>query len=104
MSFEPAGTKETLTATAPDGVCTSSGALHRATSVPMALIYGRNATLHVGRTHARAVIPEVLALMSAGKLRPELVTTCVEPLDNAPRALREHALGHATKTIVAEAG
>ncbi len=103
VSFEPKGLGSALSATAPDGVCTSSGALHRTAKVPIALLYGRNATFHVGRTHARAVIPAVLELMSAGRLHPELVTTCVAPFDDAPRALHDHVRGHGTKTIVAEA-
>ena len=66
-------------------------------------MYGRNVTYHVGRTHARAMIPHVLDLMVAGSLRPGEVTTCLDGLDDAPRALREHALGAATKTILLEA-
>jgi alcohol dehydrogenase len=103
VSFEPAGLKAALEATAPDGVCTSSGALHRAAKVPIALMYGRNATLHVGRTHARAVIPDVLELMADGRLQPEKVTDCLADIDDAPRALRDHARGNATKTILVEA-
>ena len=53
-----------------------------------------------GRTHARAVIPEVLALVADGRLKPETVTTTVAPLDDAPRALTEHVRGDATKTIL----
>jgi alcohol dehydrogenase len=104
VSFEPSGLKAALEATSPDGVCTSSGSLHRAAKVPIALMYGRNVTLHVGRTQARAVIPSVLELMADGRLRPELVTDCLADFDDAPRALHDHARGNATKTIVAQPG
>jgi alcohol dehydrogenase len=63
-------------------------------------MYARNVTLHVGRTHARAVIPDVLALIGAGRLHPEAVTTTLDSLAVAPEALREHYLGGGIKTIL----
>jgi alcohol dehydrogenase len=90
-----------LSATDRDGICTSAGMLHRSARVPVALMYGRNATLQIGRTHARAVIPGVLKLMADGRLHPEHVTTNVADLDDAPRALSEHVRSNATKTILA---
>jgi alcohol dehydrogenase len=79
-----------LGATGPDGVCSSSGGLHRQARLPMLRMYIRNATLHVGRTHARAVMPEVLDLIATGRLRPQEVTTRVAALDEAPSVLGEH--------------
>jgi len=90
-----------LTATEPDGVCTSAGMLHRSAQVPVAVMYGRNVTLHIGRTHARTVIPAVLELVAAGRLHPEQVTTRVADFDDAPRALAEHVHSQATKTVLA---
>ena len=37
-----------------------------ATPLPLLEMYTRGCTLHTGRVHARAVIPEVLALITAG--------------------------------------
>jgi alcohol dehydrogenase len=82
-----------LRSTAPDGVCSSSGGLHRVAKMPFLQMYMRNTTLHVGRTHARALIPKVLKLMTQGDLRPERVTTTTAALDEAPSVLREHFLG-----------
>jgi alcohol dehydrogenase len=65
-------------------------------------MFGRNATLHLGRSHARAVIPAVLELMAQGRLAPEQVTTQLAPLDDAPLALRRHAVGEDTKTVLVE--
>jgi alcohol dehydrogenase len=79
-----------LRCTAPDGVCSSSGGLHRAARLPFLQMYIRNATLHVGRTHARALMPAVLELIASGRLRPEVLTTRVAPLDDAPAVLSEH--------------
>jgi alcohol dehydrogenase len=84
------GLETALACTAPDGVCSSSGGLHRRVRIPMLSMYVRNATLTVARTHARAVMPRVLELVRSGALAPERVTTRVERLDDAPAVLREH--------------
>jgi alcohol dehydrogenase len=89
-----------LSQTAPDGTCSSAGSLHRSASVPTLQMYVRNVTLHVGRTHARATMPQVLELMRDGGLHPERVTSTVAPLDEAPSVLREHFLGGGIKTVL----
>jgi alcohol dehydrogenase len=92
---------DALASTAPDGICSSSGGLHRGTRIPFLQMYIRNATLHLGRTHARALIPRVLELMTEGVLHPETVTTTVAPFDEAPTVLREHFLGgESVKTVL----
>lgn len=98
----PSGIRAALEHTAPDGVCSSVGLLHRIAPIPAGLMFGRNVTLHIGRSHARALIPRVLELVSSGKLRPELVTTDLAPIDEAPRAIKAHLHGGATKTILVE--
>jgi alcohol dehydrogenase len=95
------GLRMALESTAADGVCSSSGGLHRHARIPFLQMYIRNATLHVGRAHIRALIPDVLDLMTHGGLRPETVTTTVAALDDAPRVLREHLLdGDSVKTVL----
>jgi alcohol dehydrogenase len=89
-----------LSSTAPNGVCTSSGGLHRTSRIPFLLMYARNATLHVARTHVRTLIPQALELMVQGGLHPEMVTTAVASIDDAPGALREHFLGGGVKTVL----
>lgn len=64
-------------------------------------MYGRDGTLKIGKTNARAVIPEVLELMSAGTLHPELVTTTVAEFGDAPEALIEHVHHGYAKTVIA---
>ena len=86
------GLETALRSTAADGICSSSGGLHRNARVPLLQMYIRNVTFHVGRTHVRALMPDVLALMSAGGLHPETVTTNVAALQDAPLVLREHLL------------
>jgi alcohol dehydrogenase len=89
-----------LSNTAADGICSSLGGFHRSTQVPLLQMYVRNATLHIGRTHVRHLIPQVLELMLDGRLRPESVITNVASLDEAQFALREHFLGGGVKTVL----
>jgi alcohol dehydrogenase len=89
-----------LSSTAPDGVCSSSGGLQHSTRVPFLLMYGRNVTLHVGRTHARALIPRALDLIAQGRLRPKDVITCVASVDDAPRVLSQHFREGGAKAVL----
>ncbi len=89
-----------LAHTAPDGVCTSIGGLHRSARIPTGLLYLRNVSLHVARAHARALIPPVLELLAAGRLRPERVITTIGSLDDAPKLLAAHYRCDDTKTVV----
>jgi alcohol dehydrogenase len=100
VSATASGLRRAIDLTAPDGICSSSGMLDSRAAIPTALMFGRNATLTIGRTHARAVIPEVLALMVDGGLQPELVTTLTGVIDDAPALLAEHVAGPSTKTIL----
>lgn len=95
-----AGLTTALLHTAPDGTCVTPGSLHRSSPIPTAIMYGRNVTYHLSRSHARTVIPHVLDLMCQGKLRPERVTTELARLDDAPTAIRRHVTGEATKTVL----
>jgi alcohol dehydrogenase len=100
VSATPRGLSYALSRTAPDGRCSSAGTLHSSARVPTLLMYGRNVTLTIARAHARAVIPEVLALMTSGRMEPERVTTTVAPIDDAPQVLAEHLRAGSTKTIL----
>lgn len=100
ISADPRGLAAALRATAPDGVCTSAAGLYRGARIPTGLMFARNVSLHVGRTHARAHMPNVLELMQEHLLHPETVATVVDRFDDAPRVLHEHYVGDAIKTIV----
>jgi len=89
-----------LSHTATDGICTSSGGLHRSARIPFFKMWARRTTLHIGLPHVRVLMPHVLELMSRGSLRPEDVVTAVAPLDDGPAALREHVLGGGIKTVL----
>jgi alcohol dehydrogenase len=99
-SANPRGLMLALSNTAPDGVCSSAGTLHARARVPVGLMYGRNVAFSIARTHVRTLIPQVLELMSDGRLHPEAVTTTVASFDDAPTVLHEHVMGDSTKTIL----
>jgi alcohol dehydrogenase len=100
VTGDPAGLVAALGHTAADGICSSAGGLHARGRFPLLRSYISNVTLHIGRTHARAVIPQVLELMVDGRLHPEAVTTQVAPIDEAPAALDQHCRAGAVKTIL----
>jgi alcohol dehydrogenase len=100
LSAHPAGHRLALAHTAPDGICSNVGTLHRSARIPTFAMYIRNATLRVGRSHARALIPGVLDLIASGRLQPEVVTTTLDSLDNAPRALHDHFRGAGIKAVL----
>jgi len=84
------GLHAALRSTTADGTCTSVAIYFEPTTpVPMLEMYTRGCTLHTGRCHARALIPEVLALIGSGRLDPALVTSSVVAFDAACEALAE---------------
>jgi threonine dehydrogenase-like Zn-dependent dehydrogenase len=97
-SADPAGLALALRSTAPDGTCTSTGIYFgEQPALPLLEMYTKGITFRTGRVHARAAIPEVLALAASGALHPELVTTRVVPWQDAPEALVE---GGWTKLVI----
>jgi alcohol dehydrogenase len=100
ISAHPSGLRKAIECTAPDGICSSSGGLHKHVTLPFSAMYGRNVTLRVARADARAMIPRVLELMADGRLRPELVTSQVAPIGEAIPALEAHMRGGHAKTIL----
>lgn len=84
------GLHAALRSTARDGTCTSVAIYFEpTTAVPLLEMYTRGCTLHTGRCHARALIPDVLALIAAGRLDPALVTSAVVGFGEAEAALAE---------------
>ncbi|NGO66957.1 alcohol dehydrogenase catalytic domain-containing protein [Streptomyces boncukensis] len=91
-----------LSLTRPEGVCASTGGLHRVARVPYLTSFGRRVTLQLGDSHNQAAVPRVLELIAAGELRPELVISRTAPFDDGVRALRAHVRGDAVKTVLVE--
>lgn len=96
----PKGLRKVLQHTAADGICTCTWSMHRRGAVGLQGLYMRNITVHIGRSHIRTYVPEVLDLIATGRLQPELVTTDVATFDEAPAALREFCHSGALKTVL----
>jgi len=99
-SANPDGLRYALRALAPGGVCTSVGYyFQKGTAIPLMQMYANDSTLRTGVSHARAALPEVLALIAGGRFDPARVTTLVADWDDAPLAFLERT----TKVVVQRA-
>ncbi len=92
----PDGLVATLRLTEWGGRCTSIGQLEAEAPLPLLELFTRGVHLHIGRAMARPAIPAILALVAAGRLRPQLVTSATVAWDGAPEALLEPA----TKLVI----
>jgi alcohol dehydrogenase len=96
--LDPAGFQWAIRATEPEGVLQSvSSYLDETIPVALRRLYTLGIELHIGRAHSAALLPEVVALVAAGRLRPELVTTSVIGWEEAPARYLDRTL----KLIVA---
>ncbi len=83
-SADPAILAAALRATWPDGVCTDTGIYaQRATELPLLSMYTRGVRLVTGRVSARAVLPDILEVLS-GDCDLSPVVDCVADWDEAP--------------------
>jgi threonine dehydrogenase-like Zn-dependent dehydrogenase len=81
------GLRRALRALAPGGLCTAVGYyLSATTRVPLMRMYATDGTLRVGVSHARAVIPALLAFIDRTGFPAERVTTLHGDWDDAPSA------------------
>ena len=83
----PAGLGWAIRAVEPEGIY-QSVSFHPGPAVPLPLgrMYTLGVRCFIGRCHAAALLPEVVALVEAGRLRPEAVTTRVADWDAAADA------------------
>jgi len=94
--FKPEGFRYALDSVADEGIFQSLGYVFGEVALPLGKMYTRGVQLHVGRTHAAALLPEVIGLIEAGTLNPAAVTTRVVDRAEAPKAFLEPA----TKLVV----
>ena len=84
-SSRAAGLRRAIRSLARGGVCTAVGYyLATGTRVPLMHMYATDATLRVGVSHARAVLPDLLAFVARSGYPAEQVTTLTAPWDDAP--------------------
>lgn len=87
------GLRYALGSTAPEGIC-QSVSFFVEPEIPVALgkLYTLGIQFFIGRVHAASLLPEVMALIEAGRLRPQEVTTRVASWDLAADAYLEDAI------------
>jgi alcohol dehydrogenase len=86
-----AGLEYAIRATEPEGVC-QSVSFRPHTPLPLGRMYTLGIRFFVGRCHAAALLPEVVALIERGALRPQDVTTRVVGWDDAIEAFPEPSI------------
>ena len=86
-SSRAAGLRRAIRSLARGGICTAVGYyLATGTRVPLMHMYATDATLRVGVSHARAVLPDLLAFVARTRYPAEQVTTLTAHWDDAPTA------------------
>lgn len=86
-SSRAAGLRRAIRSLAPGGICTAVGYyLASGTRVPLMHMYATDATLRLGVSHARAVLPDLLDFIASSGYPAERVTTLTAGWDDAPAA------------------
>lgn len=89
--FHPAGLHYAMRSTQHEGILQSLGYMFEPVPLPLGKLYTRGIQLHIGRTHAAALLPQVVQLIAAGRLDPAAVTTRVVDSGEAATAWLEPA-------------
>jgi threonine dehydrogenase-like Zn-dependent dehydrogenase len=96
-SSTAAGLRYGLRSLSPGGMCTAVGFYFAArTGLPLMQMYANCSTLHVGVSHPRTDLPNVIELVQRGAFDPLKVATLIADWDDAPDAFTTRA----TKVIV----
>jgi threonine dehydrogenase-like Zn-dependent dehydrogenase len=83
------GIRQAMRAMAPGGICTAVGYyMATGTRVPLMRMYATDTTLHLGVSHTRAILPELLDFVGRTGFPAERVTTLTADWDQAPEAYR----------------
>lgn len=91
-SGDPAALACAIRSTEPGGTCTSSGIYFNETPMPLFDMFVRNIEFRTGRPNVPSGMPECLALLREGRLRPDVVTATVASWNDAAEALLEHSV------------
>jgi threonine dehydrogenase-like Zn-dependent dehydrogenase len=93
-----AGLRYALRSLAPGGHCTATGFYFaKRSGLPLMQMYANSTTLHVGISHPRRDLPDVIELVRQGLFDPLKVATLVADWEDAPHAFTTRT----TKVIVA---
>ncbi|MFI9532861.1 zinc-binding dehydrogenase [Nocardia fusca] len=92
-SSSAAGVRAGLRALEPGGVCTPVGYyVAPGTKVPLMHMYANDITLHVGVSHVRPLLPDLLGFVARTGFAAEKVTTVLADWDQAPEAYRARTI------------
>lgn len=87
------GLRYAISSTQPEGVCHSATYLPQPTvELSLGRLYTLGIRFFIGRAHAVSLLPEVMPLVAARRLRPEQVTTRIVPWEQAPEAWLEDTI------------
>lgn len=91
------GLRDAIRALRPGGICTGTGYYLKAgTKLPVMDMYATSATLNVGVSHVRPVLPDLLDFVARTGFEAERVTSLLADWDDAPDAY----LAHTTKVVL----
>ncbi len=91
-SSQAQGLRDGIRALRPGGICTGTGYyLAPGTKVPVMDMYATSATLKVGVSHVRPVLPELLDFIATSGFPAEQVTSLLADWDDAPEAYAARA-------------
>jgi alcohol dehydrogenase len=83
--------RDAIRALRPGGICTGTGYyLAPGTKIPVMDMYATSATLNVGVSHVRPVLPELLGFLAASGFPAEPVTSLLADWEDAPEAYQAH--------------
>jgi threonine dehydrogenase-like Zn-dependent dehydrogenase len=83
----PAGLRAAIRALAPGGICTGVGYyLASGTRLPLMHMYATDVILHLGVSHPRAILPELLDFIARTGFPAERMADTVADWEDAPRA------------------
>jgi threonine dehydrogenase-like Zn-dependent dehydrogenase len=90
-SSQSSGLRDAIRALKPGGVCTATGYyLATGTRVPVMDMYATSATLRVGISHVRPVLPALLDFIATTGFPAERVTSLLADWEDAPTAYAAH--------------
>jgi alcohol dehydrogenase len=91
-SSQTSGLRDALRALGPGGTCTATGYyLGAGTKVPIMDMYATSATLRVGISHVRPILPAILDFVATSGFPAEQVTSLLADWEDAPAAYAEPA-------------
>jgi threonine dehydrogenase-like Zn-dependent dehydrogenase len=96
-SSQAQGLRDAIRALRSGGICTGTGYyLAAGTKLPVMDMYATSATLKVGVSHVRPILPELLEFIAASEFPAERVTSLLADWEDAPEAY----LAHTTKLVL----